>query len=722
MAHYLTILLLCAIVFGFVFAAPSAPKPCSTEACKRAAAYIIDGMNATANPCDNFYEYACGGWKEHHSIPESKSRTGTFDLLDEKMTKEIRQLLSEFNLNTDTKQSAGAVSYAAFLYQRCMELGNQSNNIGLGYLKTVVKSILGHDWSIGNKNLNSNDQWNTIYVRAMASGVSSFFSIWVYPNPLNVTGNVLSIDSTSFGLGDDELRNLTANAKDVAAYKDYIRSSAKLFCGQDCDQEQLEKEIDEIVNLESELAKNKLTVEQQRDPETMVNMFNNKQLHDKTNLDWNEKIFKPLLDILGARTVGDSNKPLMVTDVNYTVKAIEILQQTPIKTVVNYIGWRLVSHFGPFSFELFREINFKFNQVISGVKKISERNETCHLLANNYLDLGLSRLFIEHYFNEKAKTEATAMIDSIQKSFENLIQSNDWLDAETKKASLSKLNHVRKNVAYPSWLLKNDQLDEVYNLSPNEIHNWLSQENYLQTLLEFSKLQMKKIIVDFNKPVDLDKRWPMPPAIINAAYSPDQNSITIPAGILKFPFFDSERPYSINYGFIGVVVGHEFTHGLDDQGRQFDEMGNLHNWWTQDAVQRFHKRSVCFVDEYGNQVEPITKLNLNGKNTLGENIADNGGLHESYNAFKAREAEYGPAPTLADLPKLSGEQLFFISYANTWCSLIRPEKLKLQIEYDPHSPARYRVNVPTSNSVEFSKAFNCPIGSTMNPKDKCHLW
>lgn len=211
MAHYLTILLLCAIVFGFVFgmyfikifnitiysivisAAPSAPKPCSTEACKRAAAYIIDGMNATANPCDNFYEYACGGWKEHHSIPESKSRTGTFDLLDEKMTKEIRQLLSEFNLNTDTKQSAGAVSYAAFLYQRCMELGNQSNNIGLGYLKTVVKSILGHDWSIGNKNLNSNDQWNTIYVRAMASGVSSFFSIWVYPNPLNVTGNVLSV-------------------------------------------------------------------------------------------------------------------------------------------------------------------------------------------------------------------------------------------------------------------------------------------------------------------------------------------------------------------------------------------------------------------------------------------------------------------------------------------------------------------------------------------------
>lgn len=164
------------------------------------------------------------------------------------------------------------------------------------------------------------------------------------------------------------------------------------------------------------------------------------------------------------------------------------------------------------------------------------------------------------------------------------------------------------------------------------------------------------------------------------------------------------------------------THGLDDEGRQYDERGNLHTWWTPESIQRFSDRSKCFVNEYGSQVEPLTHLHLNGQNTLGENIADNGGVHESFNAFMARQAKSGPSPTLADLPKYTSEQLYFISFANTWCSLTRPEKLKQQIEYDPHSPSQYRVNVPLSNSADFAKAFNCPAGSPMNPTKKCLLW
>ncbi|XP_017460895.1 PREDICTED: neprilysin-1-like, partial [Rhagoletis zephyria] len=203
--------------------------------------------------------------------------------------------------------------------------------------------------------------------------------------------------------------------------------------------------------------------------------------------------------------------------------------------------------------------------------------------------------------------------------------------------------------------------------------------------------------------------------IINAAYEPEQNSITIPAGILKAPFFDAARPFAINHGSIGVVIGHEFTHGLDDQGRQYDEVGNLKNWWTPAAIKAFSERSKCFVEEYGRQVEKSTGLHLNGQNTLGENIADNGGTHESFNAYKAREAASGASPTLADLPKFTSDQLFFLSYANTWCSLTRPEKLKQQIEYDPHSPSQYRVNVPLSNSADFARAFSCPAGSPMNP-------
>ena len=242
---------------------------------------------------------------------------------------------------------------------------------------------------------------------------------------------------------------MTANVKEIAAYKNYIRQSAKLFCGNNC--AELDKDIDDIVNLESQLALQKLSVEDQRDPETVYNVFTLKQLHDKSKFDFLTSILVPIIKSLGLSSPISQSSTILVSDVNYTVKAIEILNKTPVRTLANYIGWRIVSHFGPKSSEQFRQIVFEFNQVTSGIKKLEARDEACQNLANSRVDMALSRLFVEHHFTDKEKHEASDLINSVQDSFRALIQKNDWLDADTKKASLSKLNHVTKNVAYPSW-------------------------------------------------------------------------------------------------------------------------------------------------------------------------------------------------------------------------------------------------------------------------------
>ncbi|CAG2181699.1 unnamed protein product, partial [Oppiella nova] len=189
----------------------------------------------------------------------------------------------------------------------------------------------------------------------------------------------------------------------------------------------------------------------------------------------------------------------------------------------------------------------------------------------------------------------------------------------------------------------------------------------------------------------------MPPAVVNAAYEPTQNSITIPAGILRIPYFDSERPAYLNYGAIGLVVGHEMTHGFDDEGSQFDPKGDLINWWTEDIRKRFGDKAQCFIDEYSSVYVPEVQMNLNGKNTVGENIADNGGMRESYRAFQLYVERHGEPQRLPHVSQYTPEQLYFLSHANVWCSLWRPEALKTQIQYDPHSPGKYRVNVPVSN-------------------------
>lgn len=499
-------------------------------------------MNATANPCTDFFAFACGGWQSRHHIPDWKSRTGTFDALNDQMTAQIDALLEAFNASGHGHshvKSSGSVAYGAYLYQRCNALGtDQEDAVALADLKDVVKEVIGV-WPIGQGQRAEKDKsWAENIVKAFVAGISAVFQFSIQPDPKNVTVNkvVVSIssrilsnliktyqpifpfptqlDPAAQGLGDKELQNLTANAKEITAYKAYIRSAAKLFCGANCPT--LEEDIDDIIHLESALASSKLSVEDQRDPETLYNLLTFKQLADRSKFDFLGHILIPAVKALGYTPTAQPTDQLIVSDVNFTIKAVSIISslKSPDRTLANYVGWRIVSALGPYSSESFRRLLFTFHQTTQGVKKMANRTETCQSLANDRVPFALSRLFVDHHFTEAEKTEAAKMIDSIQDSFRRLITKNTWLDEATRKASLSKLNHVHKNVAYPAWLLDDAQLDEFYFLqNKTEVARLLQEKNYLKTLITFDRQQLKRDLVYFQQPIDINKHWPMPPAV-----------------------------------------------------------------------------------------------------------------------------------------------------------------------------------------------------------------
>lgn len=294
----------------------------------------------------------------------------------------------------------------------------------------------------------------------------------------------------------------------------------------------------------------KQPIEDNRTPDKIYHPILFDQLQSKTQFDFKTEIFDTLFNKL------NTSYPVNLInahDVNYTVQALKLISTIEPRVFKIYVGWRIVHQFLSYSTESFRSIKFEFNRVTKGVTSLEPRNTTCVRFTNENINMGLSRLYAEKFFTVKEKTDAAKIIDFVQKAYSEIISKNKWLDSKTKKASLNKLKKMTKNVAYPGWLLDNAELDDFYSLQePEKLEELMQNENYLVSLVDFSNLQMKSAIENFGKPNDFTKKWPFPPAEVNAAYEPTQNSITIPAGILKLPFFDSGRPAALNFGGIGA--------------------------------------------------------------------------------------------------------------------------------------------------------------------------
>lgn len=530
--------------------------------------------------------------------------------------------------------------------------------------------------------------------------------IWVGADDKNSSVNVIQLDQMPLGLPSREYFLKDSSERERKAYLKLMVEVAILF---GADREIAEIDMVDVLDLETKIANATAPEADRHDTGAMYNKMSLAELSERVpEFDWVYylNIFMP--------TKVDDEEEVVVYAISYLQELGQILSQANRRVVHNYAIWRFVDSMLPLMNGEYSQRKTEFKKVLYGISAESERWSNCVTLVNKKMGMAVGTLFIRENFDPKSKEIAQEMILNIREAFNELLEENTWMDEETRQVAKEKANAMNERIGYPELLKNPFELSKEYE--ELTIHDDLFLVNVLN-VLEFEALKNLKRL---RQPVNKNK-WTTFPAVVNAFYNPNKNDIVFPAGILQPLFYSHYFPKSLNYGGIGVVIGHEMTHGFDDKGRQFDKDGNLKQWWNEATVRRFRERAQCIIDQYSSYVLEDIRHNINGKMTQGENIADNGGLKQAYRAYKKWVKRHGQEPLLPGL-NLTHDQLFFLNYAQIWCGSMRPEDALSKVRSSVHSPGPIRVLGPLSNSYDFARIYNCPVGSRMNPNKKCSVW
>jgi putative endopeptidase len=382
-----------------------------------------------------------------------------------------------------------------------------------------------------------------------------------------------------------------------------------------------------------------------------------------------------------------------------------LIESEPLEAWKTYVSWQMLDAAAPWLSKPFVDTNFQMKQYLTGQAEIQERWKRCVDSTDNALGEALGQKYVERTFGADGKQRMLKMVDALEKSLDQDIRTLPWMTEETKKQAKIKLDAIRNKIGYP------DVWRDYTKLT-------IERGDLMGNFLRANEFESRRIIAKIGKPLDR-KEWGMTPPTVNAYYNGSRNEIVFPAGILQPPFFDKSMDDAINFGAIGLVIGHELTHGFDDQGRKFDPQGNLRDWWTPQDGQEFEKRASCVADEYGSFVA-VDDLKLNGKLTLGENTADNGGARIALMALRQTLAQSGKADQKID--GYTPEQRFFLGFGRVWCEKRRPEFSRMLVSVDPHSPGKYRVDGVVQNMPEFQQAWGCKAGQPMVRENACRVW
>ncbi|XP_056008962.1 neprilysin-4-like [Ostrea edulis] len=691
-------------------------KVCDKLECVRAAARVADGIDFSVNPCDNFYEYACGGWMKSHVIPSDRSYLATFSVLRDTSQVKIKQLLEE----SVTKDDIEAVVKAKNLYGSCMNT-TQIEGDDISVALPLLKEVGG--WPILGKNEGGNWNEENFSLASLIASINKYSNVpFIYPyvfvDSKNKRQKVLYLDNPGFIMPE---RNHYKQPKDSKLMKAYVELGVNVMSEFGASKEDAVKAMEDILDLEIQLANISTPLEGRRDNEKLYNKFTIGEM--KMNITESEELgftwfdyVHHLLQIDGVKFNVSEMDTVIVKDLEYMKRLIPTLMQFSKRTIVNYAVWRLMKNRVRDLPERFRQYLGEFYQVLYGSSHIRSRWRKCVALAVDYMGLPIGRLFVQKHFDEEAKSGINDMTGNILNAFKTILSELDWMDKDTRDVAEEKAHYMKRRIGYDDDILYDDLLNKRYkNIT-------IQPENYFENVLSL----LKRIVID-----DLLElryllyrmKWETPPSTVNAFYSADRNRIMFPAGILQSPYYNKDYPRSLNYGGIGTLIGHEITHGFDDRGRQYNKNGELHEWWSQKSVEKFKDLQSCFIKQYGNFSYPEAGgLNVNGIITLGENIADNGGVLQSYIAYRnfvsKRGREEEPLPGL----NITHDQLFFINFAQIRCTIARKENAINHLMTGPHSPSRFRVTGTLQNLPVFSSAFQCPRGSYMNPTHKCRIW
>jgi endothelin-converting enzyme/putative endopeptidase len=662
----------------------------STEKYVPIPGFDTTSIDASVDPCNDFYKFACGKFAANHPIPADQTGVDQFYALYNVNTQALNDIL--------TKEAAGGAGRSVDeqkigdYYAACMNTDLIEKN-GLAPIEPVLKEIDG----LGD-GVRAKLALPMLIGKLQRMGVGVFFGYGEQQDYKDASKQIAFVSQGGLGLPEKDYY-LRTGAKDIEIRQEYEAHIAKMLTLAGSSPEKAKKDAAAVLAFETALAKASMGVTEMRDPEKIYHL----QPLAKFEGSISPVNFGLFLDGVHSPHVTEINDstpdffPAMVREV----------RSTDMDTLKAYMRFQVLSSFAARLPKRFDDESFDFyGRKLSGQPEQEPRWKRCSNSVNGALGEALGKVYVEQYFAGDSKTKMVEMVKDIETAMDKDIDSLDWMSAATKVRAKEKLHAVANKIGYP---------DKWRDYSTLEVKPDDAIGNKERADAFENDRQLNKI----GKPVD-HSEWGMTPPTVNAYYDPSMNDINFPAGILQPSFYDKTQDDAVNYGHIGAVIGHELTHGFDDEGKKFDAKGNLSDWWTPEDTKKFEGRTDCLVKEYGG-FTAVDDVKVNGKLTLGENTADNGGLVLAYMAYLER-AKINGVDLSAKKDGYTETQRFYIGFAQNWCENARPEQVRNQVLTDPHSPDHFRANGAIVNQPGFAAAFSCKKGAPMVPVDSCRVW
>ena len=645
----------------------------------------LTNLDTTAVQGADFYQYACGGWMKKHPLTNEYSRFGSFDMLAENNREQLKGLIVEIAAGQNAQGTIG--QKIGDIYNLAMD-SVKLNADGVTPIQADLEKIA----SVKDKS-----EIVPLMAELAHSGVFPYFSFYVGADIMDSKSNLFQLYQGGISLGEREYYldndDVTTNIRNK--YKEHI---VKMFQLAGFDEAAAKKKMEAVMDIETRIAKASFSAVEQRNPAANYHKMSLDELKKEIpGIDWDA-----FLNGIGVKGVTE----LSVSQVEPIKEVEKIINSLPVENQIAYMQWNLIDRAAGYLSDDLVAQNFDFyGKTLSGKQAKQPRWKRAVSTVNGVLGEAVGQMYVEKYFPAAAKERMVQLVKNLQTALGERIRNLEWMGDSTKIKAIEKLNSFYVKVGYP------DKWRDYTGLN-------IEKDSYWANVKRATEFELDYMLSKAGKPVDRDE-WGMTPQTVNAYYNPTTNEICFPAGILQYPFFDMNADDAFNYGAIGVVIGHEMTHGFDDQGRQFDKDGNLKDWWTAEDAKRFEERAQVMVNFF-DSIQVLPGLNANGSLTLGENIADHGGLQVSFQAFKNATKD---APLSVE-DGFTPEQRFFLSYAGVWAGNIRDEQIRLQTKSDPHSLGRWRVNGALPQIGAWYDAFGIKEGDPMYlaPEKRVSIW
>ncbi|CAF3726969.1 unnamed protein product [Rotaria sp. Silwood1] len=640
---------------------------CATSYCIKAANYLLESIDKTVDPCNNFFEFACGTWLKKNRIPDDAESQDTINSLRNQLDNDIVDMLTS-PIPDDLKNLQSIINARRF-YDTCINetaIELESVNVTLSFVNNELGGwpiLQGLSWNEASYNL------SRLLIKLREYSHNMIFGFSTLADDKNSSVNFIRVYQSDIALA--QRANYLNETKVTKAYRQFIHDVA-------------------------------------------VALRNNIEIN---STEFGFTNYLRHIYFLSNISLND-NDVVSVSEIEFLRNASLMIDSTSPRLLQNYIVWRFIMNRVSNMPKRYRALRDPFDEAFRGTVAQRPRSIICGNYINTNMGFALSKVYIKQYFDENARNQSLEMINNIRTAFLDMLKTSSWMDEASKNKSIEKALVIDEKIGYPDFLGSSNttELEKMYQ-------DYVFNDSYIYNVLKLLQIKSNENLRMLREPVDRRAWGSSPPTVVNAFYSPPRNQISFPAGILQMPFFNKDAPKYLNYGGIGAVIGHEITHGFDDSGRQYDKDGNRISWWTPETIAKFNERKQCIIDQYSRYVVTQINMTLNGFQTQGENIADNGGIKESFYAYQNWvQTHPNMDKQLPGLSDYSAEQLFFINYGQIWCSKMTDANALNRILTGVHSPGEFRVRGPTSNFHEFDRVFKCTPGQNNSQVNKCTVW